>query len=63
MRNILQYPLNSNDIIATLENAHKIHEEKGSYGSMDGQVYSQLLKFLKDENNMKLVLDYKVINE
>lgn len=62
MRNIFQYPLNSQDILATLEHAQKEFADKKCFGSMDGGVYAQLLSFLKDEENMKLVLDFKPKN-
>lgn len=59
MRNILQYPLNSQDILTTLENAQQDSAKQQLIGSMDGIVYDQLIRFLKEEANMKLVLDFK----
>lgn len=59
MRNILQYPLNSQDILTTLENAQKDYISKQLIGGVDGLVYHQLLSFLKEEANMQLVLDFK----
>lgn len=63
MRNILQYPLTAQDIINTLEKDQKTYLQSGMFGGVHGLVYSQLLAFIKDENNAKLVLDFKASND
>lgn len=59
MRNINQYPLNAQDIFNVIENAQKTAIEKRLVGGMDLMVYAQLLNFLKNEENMKALLEFK----
>lgn len=59
MRNLIEYPLNAQDINNTLERALKRVSEERMVGTMDGVVFHQLLLFLKDPKNMDLVLNHK----
>jgi hypothetical protein len=63
MRNILEYPLNAEDVISTLESAQEDYEKKQLIGGMNGLVLSQLLAFFNDEVNMKNFLESTSIKE
>ncbi len=63
MRNIFQYPLTGEEVISVLQHAKNEYDKKQSFGGITGHALNQLIEFLKDEENMKLVLNYKPNNK
>jgi len=56
---LLQYPLTGEEVISVLEDAKKAYDQKQSFGGITSHALNHLIEFMKDEENMKLVLNYK----